>query len=357
MRMKTIMLKCGAVTAIAAALCGCGGSKVDTMAPPAVQLYTVETAATGVCHQYPGKVKAAEEVNMAFKVSGTLMAIHVDAGTYVHAGQLIAEIDPRDYQLQVDAAEAEYQQIAADAQRVIALYGDSVATAADYDRARYGLQQITAKRDNARNQLADTKIYAPFDGIVQDRFFDPPTVIGAGMPVLSIVSQGKQEIEINIPATAYRSASRARFTTAFDFVDGAVPLTLISIAPKANANQLYTVRLAIPPTGASLPAPGMNVMVNMAITDDADSAVVVPSPAVVADDADNCYVWVFNPEDSCVSRRSVAVDRLTADGMTLLSDGLATGEVIVAAGAHHLTDAQRVKPMEAPAKSNIGGLL
>ena len=355
--MKTNMLKSAAMASIVVAMCGCGGSQVDTTAPQAVQLYKVESAATGICHQYPGKVKAAEEVNMAFKVSGTLMAIHVDVGSYVRAGQLIAEIDPRDYQLQADAVEAEYQQIAADAGRVIALYGDSVATAADYDRARYGLQQITAKRDNARNQLADTKIYAPFDGIVQERFFDPPTVIGAGMPVLAIVSQGKQEIEINIPATAYRSAAGARFATTFDFVDGSVPLTLVSIAPKANANQLYSVRLGIPALGAARPTPGMNVMVDMALTAAADSVVEVPSAAIVADDADNCYVWVFNPQDSCVSRRDVTVERLTPDGMTVLSGGLAPGEMIVAAGAHSLDDTRRVKPMEAPAKSNVGGLL
>lgn len=59
--------------------------------------------------------------------------------------ELLAQIDPRDYELQLQAAEAEWQGIKAEAERVMALYADSVATASDYDKARYGLQQITAK--------------------------------------------------------------------------------------------------------------------------------------------------------------------------------------------------------------------
>ena len=355
MRMKTIMLKCGAVTAIAAALCGCGGSKVDTMAPPAVQLYTVETAATGICHQYPGKVKAAEEVNMAFKVSGTLMAIHVDAGTYVHAGQLIAEIDPRDYQLQVDAVEAEYQQIAADAQRVIALYGDSVATAADYDRARYGLQQITAKRDNARNQLADTKIYAPFDGIVQDRFFDPPTVIGAGMPVLSIVSQGKQEIEINIPVSTYINKNQIESVYAkFDYLTNDVRLGIISISPKANANQLYTVQLSIPQNISPNPTPGMSTNVKLYFKGDSSDN-IIPSSALFQDGNTQC-VWIVT-SDSIAEKREVSVKSLLNDGNAVISSGLENGERIITAGTHKIRQGQKVTIIEEPSETNIGGLL
>lgn len=105
---------------------------------------------------------------MAFKLNGTLMQVHVGEGDRVRKGQLIAELDPRDYRLQLEATEAEYLNIKSEAERVMALYADSVGTADAYDKARFGLQQITAKYENARNQLADTKIYAPFDGYVQN---------------------------------------------------------------------------------------------------------------------------------------------------------------------------------------------
>ena len=213
-----------------------------------VRLFMVENAGATSVQEFPGRVKAAEEVNMAFKISGTLMNVYVEEGSRVSKGQLVAEIDPRDYQVQLDAIKAEYMNVKSEAERVIALYADSVSTADAYDKARFGLQQIAAKYENAQNQLADTKIYAPFNGYVQKRLFDPPTVVAAGMPIVTIVSGGKQEIEINIPASTYIHRNKMEsFYASFDFMPNQkVPLRLISIAPKANANQLYTVRLSIP---------------------------------------------------------------------------------------------------------------
>ena len=112
-------------------------------------------------------------------------------------------MDPRDYELQLQAVEAEYLSIKAEAERVMALYDQNVATADAYDKARYGLQQITAKYENARNQLADTKLYAPFDGYVKRRRFDPPTVVAAGMPVITFLSGKNPEVELFIPASTY----------------------------------------------------------------------------------------------------------------------------------------------------------
>ena len=213
-----------------------------------VRLFMVENAGATSVQEFPGRVKAAEEVNMAFKISGTLMNVYVEEGSRVSKGQLVAEIDPRDYQVQLDAIKAEYMNVKSEAERVIALYADSVSTADAYDKARFGLQQIAAKYENAQNQLADTKIYAPFNGYIQKRLFDPPTVVAAGMPIVTIVSGGKQEIEINIPASTYIHRNKMEsFYASFDFMPNQkVPLRLISIAPKANANQLYTVRLSIP---------------------------------------------------------------------------------------------------------------
>lgn len=323
-----------------------------------VRLFTVKNADNTSVQEFPGRVKAAEEVSMAFKVSGTLKRVCVEDGSRVSAGQLVAEIDPRDYQVQFDATEAEYLKVKAEAERVMALYADSVSTADAYDKARYGLKQITAKYENARNQLADTKIYAPFNGFVQKRLFDPPTVLAAGMPVVTIVSGGRQEVEINIPASAYMRRHEMRsFQASFDFLPGLkIPLRLISIAPKANANQLYTVRLALPQEVSPQPSPGMNTMVSIATQMEGGEQTRIPSSAVFTKGGKSC-VWVYNEKDGTVELRTVSVERLHTDGTTIVTEGLAAGERIVVAGVHKLTDKQKVKPLEDESATNVGGLL
>jgi len=199
----------------------CHSKRTESTDKTNVKLVMVKNAGPSSVQEFPGRVKAAEEVNMAFKISGTLMNVYVEEGSRVNRGQLIAEIDPRDYRVQLDATEAEYMKVKSEAERVISLYDDSVSTADAYDKARFGLRQITAKYENARNQLADTKIYAPFNGYVQKRLFDPPTVVAAGMPVVTLVSEGKQEIEINIPASTYiHRHEMMSFHASFDYING-----------------------------------------------------------------------------------------------------------------------------------------
>lgn len=336
----------------------CSNQKSEETDIANVRLFTVRSADSTSLQEFPGRVKAAEEVNMAFKVGGTLMRVYVEDGSRINEGQLVAEIDPRDYQIQFDATEAEYMRVKSEAERVMALYADSVSTADAYDKARYGLKQITAKYENARNQLADTKIYAPFDGYVQKRLFDPPTVLAAGMPVASLVSGGRQEIEINIPASAYiHRHEMVSFHASFDFIPNQkIPLRLISIAPKANANQLYTVRLALPQDISPQPSPGMNTMVSIATNTAESGKTEIPSSALLTKDGKSC-VWIYNKKNGTVELRTISVEKLHTNGTAIVTRGLSEGELIVVAGVHKLTNKQKVKPMADESETNVGGLL
>ena len=268
-----------------------------------------------------------------------------------------AALDARAYRLQAEAAEAEYKRVKAEAERVMALYADGAATPDAYDKARYGLQQITAKYENSRNQLADTEIRMPFDGYVQKRLFDPSTVVGAGMPVLTVVSAEAPEIEINIPGSEYvRRSEFDGFEAAFDFWPGKrIPLRLRSISPKANANQLYTLRLGVPADLRPLPSPGMNTMVTIVCRPSGATQVAVPAVALF-DDGDRTCVWICR-EDSTVVSREVRVERLQTGGEAVVGAGLAAGERIVTSGVHRLREGEKVAPLPGVTKTNVGGLL
>ena len=72
-----------------------------------VKIDTVVSADKQTFLQFPGKVKAAQDISLAFRVSGTISKIHVKDGARVQEGQLLAELDPTDYQVQLEATEAE----------------------------------------------------------------------------------------------------------------------------------------------------------------------------------------------------------------------------------------------------------
>ena len=116
-------------------LLSCSNGAKDTQEYQTVKTDTVISAGGQTSLQYPGKVKAAQDISLAFRVSGTIQKIYVKDGARVQAGQLLAELDPTDYQVQLDATEAEYKQIKAEAERVMALYKDNGTTPSANDKA------------------------------------------------------------------------------------------------------------------------------------------------------------------------------------------------------------------------------
>ena len=134
----------------------CGQKEVTVSEVPLVRLTQVKQVAASEHTSYPAQTRAINTSNVAFRVSGTLANVKVKEGDYVREGQVIAVMDDRDYQVQLSATEAEYAQIKADCERVIALYNDGSTTAQNYDKARYGLQQITeVENPNSVQQMKE----------------------------------------------------------------------------------------------------------------------------------------------------------------------------------------------------------
>lgn len=345
---------------IAATVCGC--SRAKTYPEEAVQTVKADTAriyGEKPKAVFPGKIKAASDVNLSFRVAGPISGVYAVAGQLVRKGQTIAEIDPRDYAIQLAATEAEYQQISAEAGRVIELNEKGSATPNDRDRAVYGLRQITAKREAHQNALADTKLTAPFDGYVQKVFFAAGETVGAGMPVLAMIDAGRPEVEINIPSSEYIRRDRFEsYACEVDIYPGLVfPLELIGITQKANMNQLYTVRLRMTGGAAQKPSPGMVTMVTIMHRPDESALVRIPYAALFETGTDAASVWIYDPDGRTVTARRVSPYKMLSDGTVIIAEGLAAGEIVVTAGVHSIGEGQKVKLLPPVSESNAGGLL
>lgn len=346
------------VAALAFVLASCGNGKASDESVATVRLDTVQMASTGAVLQFPGRVVASDDASLSFKVAGTIARIYKEEGERVQAGQLVAELDATDYKVQLAATEAEYARVKAETDRITVLYNEGAATASNYDKARFGLQQIEAKLKNHRDQLAYCKLYAPFTGAVQTRFFHEGENIAAGMPVLSLVSSANPEIEINLPASSYlRRGSFVHYSAQFNVLPGVViPLKLISVMPKANANQLYTMRLKIEGDTKGI-APGMSAWVSIMAADSASNADVrVPATALV-DDKGNTFVYLYDAQSQTVRRCCVKVMRLHTDGTAEVEGALAPGHIVVSTGANHIKTGDRVTPLPPVSETNVGGLL
>ena len=358
---------CGAVLLM---LTACTQPERRAPEPRQVLLTTALGAGEAQTTSYPGRTRAAETSGVAFRVSGQLAEVPVREGKHVRRGQILARMDDRDYRTQLAATEAEYAQVKAEAERVMALWADSATTQNNYDKARYGLEQMTQKLRNHRDQLKDCVLTAPFDGYVQDILHEAHETVGAGMPVVRLFSAAGVEIVIHIPASEYlRREEVDGFTASFDALPGRTfALRQVSVAHGANANQLYEVRLALEEPagseeGTSLTAqitPGMATTVTLAYKADTHRPVVVPASAVF-DNGAGPAVLVYHASaggaTGTLSRVPVEVGFIHSDGSVELASGLAAGEQVVVSGVHTLNDGETVRPFPTPSATNVGGLL
>ena len=308
---------------------------------------------------FPGKVKAASEINVSFRISGPVVSINVEEGQFVRKGQLLAEMDSRDYANQLAATEAEYIQIKAEAERIMQLFELQSVAENDYDKALSSLKQITAKYDRHKNALEDTKLTAPFDGYVQKRYFDTGETIGSGTPVFSMISAESPEVVINIPASVYIQRNMFdSYTCHFElFPDKDYALELLSINQKANLNQLHTVRFRLEKNdGLSAPPIGASTMVTIHFKQENIVMVSIPLTALFEIDG-TPTVWVYDENEQKVTVRNILLYEIRTDGTVVVSEGLKAGEKVVSAGIHALSDGEKVKLLPQVSPSNVGGLL
>lgn len=318
-----------------------------------LQRYAGESSTT-----YPGMIRAASDVKLAFRVAGPILRFHAEVGEFVKKGQVLAEIDPRDYKLQYEATKAEYTQVVGESDRVIQLYRRKSVPVNDYDKAVAAKQRVSSLYQAHRNALNDTKLRAPFDGYVQQKYFDAHEIVNTGTPVLSMINNDYYEVNIDIPSSDFirREDFEGFYCEADVFPGVRIPLELLDVTRQANYNQLFRIRFRVAPEQKLDLAAGMSVSVTIRFVPGKEGLSVVPISSLFQK-KNQSYVWVYDEDDEVVTPSAVKIVELHRDGQVIVESSLAPGAVIVSAGVNSLRVGQKVRRLAPTSTSNVGGLL
>jgi multidrug efflux system membrane fusion protein len=351
------------VPLLALALAGCEPttpppSEAAEVSRPA-QIQRVAAADLSSDLRFPGRVRAVQRVELAFNVPGQILEFPVNEGDAIASGALLARLDPAAYQTTLDVARAELDAATADYERVRKLWEKSQAVArAEVDRKRTAMEVARSHFAAAQKDLADTRLTAPFAGIVARRLAENFQNVQAKEPVVSLQNPDALEIVVHVPERVVRGEPRraAGFAVFDDLPERRLPVTLKSFATEADPQtQTYEVVLGLTPPAdlRVLPGMGVEVLPDTAAAradaadeaaDDGQAPVLIPIAAVVAAADGTPTVWVVDPETDRVSRRSLEIGALQGADLAVLS-GLTPGERIVTAGVHSLREGMRVHPL------------
>ena len=152
-----------------------------------------------ITREFPGKLLPAQQSNLAFEIPGKINVINVDIGDTVRKGQILAELDDREATAQLKQAKARYDLALQILNRYKDLRSEGHISIQDLDNANSEELIAKSQYEFFKVKLEQTKLIAPFDGVIQNRYLDTGSVINGGIPILEILGSKNVEAHISIP--------------------------------------------------------------------------------------------------------------------------------------------------------------
>ena len=353
------------LTSIAAAgllLAGCSQPPAPAATVKPVFVTTVTPANSAQARSFTSVVRARVETELGFRTAGKVVERLVEVGDSVKAGQVLARLDPADYQLavkaaadQVQAASVDAQQAASDEARLRRLLADGSVGAADHERQKARADAAAARLDQARRQLelarnreAYATLVAPYAGVVTALRFERGQVVAEGQAVMSLARDGEREIVAELPED-WVGRARSLAATAAPWSDpkAQVHLVLRELSPQASAQgRTYRARYSAAPESrapvAALPL-GSTMQLTLSGTQAGPATAVLPVSAVVKGSGP-AGVWMLDGKGSGLVFTPVQV--VSVDDATVRVTGLAAGSKVVSVGAQKLDAGMPVRAIE-----------
>lgn len=337
--MKSFLKRSSLVLAVSGVLVACGKKEEEKpreVTPTKVTVQEITAGNHSEVLKYSGTVEAENMVQIGFSVPGTVSSVLVNEGQVVQAGQLLASIDPTDYDNALLIASAGLEQAEDMFTRLNALYEKGSLPAKDFIDIKSKVAQARANKNMAVKRVKDTKLYAPMSGIITAKMIEKGAMAAPGAPAFSVINTAKVYAKVSIPESEIGKISKGQTANvSISTINQELSGKITIINPMADpVTKSYTVKVQLAnPQGKIMP--GMIAVTEIG-TGQQIGSITIPAKAVIRDADDITYVFVANG-DSKVVRKRISAGGLKGDDV-VISDGLQSGDRVVVSGQTKLKD-------------------
>lgn len=330
-----------------ALLSGCGEKKAEPKAHSRVFVQTVQSADFAAAVTLTGDIQARVQTDLSFRVGGKIIQRMVDVGDRVTAKQVLAKLDPKDLQTNVDSAQAQVvaeqarvKQTAAAFVRQEKLLPKGYTSRSEYDSAQAALRSsqsalaaAQAQLANAREQLGYTSLVADAPGVITARQAEVGQVVQATVPIFSLARDGERDAVFNVYESLLVEPPPDAPITVSLLENPSIKVqgNVREVTPAVAANTgTVQVKIALQtlPKGMELGS-----VVSATANGPAKASIELPWAALTKDLSEPA-VWLIDGDGKAQLHKVTVARYLT--GKVIIGDGLKGGEKVVVAGGQLL---------------------
>lgn len=288
----------------------------------------------------PAQVEAFEEVWVKSEVPGQVIDVRVKEGQIVERGQVLVQLDDRDFRARLARIEANYSLARLNYDRTKALVKKNLAAPTKLDEIEAQLKDLTAQRNEATLALSRTGIKAPISSLLNELKARKGDFVGVGDPVAQILEIDTVKVTVGVPESDVASVVDLKEADVIIEALGKQRIKgtkiFLSRQPKTLA-RLFDLELQVPNPETRI-LPGMFARAEL-IKHVYNSALAVPLYAIITQGEER---FVFIEKDGHAEKRKVTLGTLIGWEVHITS-GLKAGEKIIAVGHRLLDDGQAVE--------------
>ncbi|MFN1548623.1 efflux RND transporter periplasmic adaptor subunit [Vibrio natriegens] len=344
--LKRILVGAVMTISLSGLLTGCNKAISEPSEPliKPVKLLAVKDLTVADSDAFLAQIDATHRAQLSFQVGGEVEQLLVRMGHDVKKGDVLATLDPKDLQLALNSAQAQFSLAQTQWQRAKSLYKKKLISTDEYDQKETQYKAALANFEQAKTDLSYTKIHAPFDGVVSYTYVKPFQVVGEKQEILNLIDNSTLDVSFTLPVTYAESVSLASLKEAHMWVtmdsepNKRIPgkFKEISTQPNSDTNSYEAIVTITRPSERNL-LTGMTGQVHIAKQNVSDS-VILPQSAWVSKGIDQGEVWVMDGETQQVRKVTLSL----GDSGSVES-GLKSDDYVVIAGVEHLVEGQVVK--------------
>ncbi len=321
-----------------AAMAGCKGGKkvVETEVTQAVAVKTMEAAAESVDYtaEFTSNIEGYKVNNIAPAAPGRIDKILVDVGTRVYRGQLLAGMDPTEF----NRLNIQFTNTKADHERIKAVYEAGGIS-------RQQMEQIDAQMRSEQEQYNNMKVNinlpSPIDGVVTARNYDPGDLYNGQTPILTVMQINRLKVRVNVSENYFplvKLGMTAQISVDM-YKDRTFPGKVTLISPAVDPNtRTFMVEIDIPNTEGDL-RPGMfsRTTLNFGKMEG-----IMVLDVAVQRQVGSAEKYVYVAKDGKAERRIVTTGRQEGDRVEILS-GITAGDVVIVSGISRLVSGSEIE--------------